>query len=38
VSNEDATMPSPFEDGTDFSTMTDEEIDEAVGAEINSNV
>lgn len=38
VSNEDATMPSPFEAGTDFDSMSDEEIDEAVGAEINSNV
>ena len=38
VSNEDVAMPSAFDAGTDFDSMSDEEIDAAVGAEINNNV
>ena len=38
VTNEDAIMPSAFDAGTDFSSMTDEEIEAATNAEINGNV
>lgn len=37
-SNEEAVLPSAFEAGTDFDSMTDEEIEEAVKEEQNSNV
>lgn len=38
ASNEDVTMPSPFDRGTDFSNMTDEEIEAATKETIESNV
>ena len=38
VSNEEVAMPSPFDSGTDFSNMTDEEIEAATKETIESNV
>lgn len=37
-SNEEVAMPSPFDDNTDFSSMTDEEIEAAAKETIESNV
>lgn len=36
-SNEEAAMPTPFESGTDFTDMTDEEIEAAVKDTVGSN-
>ena len=36
-SNEEAAMPTPFESGTDFENMTDEEIEAAVKDTVGSN-
>lgn len=38
VSNEEVAMPSPFDDSTDFSTMTDEEIEAATKETAENNV
>lgn len=38
VSNEEVAMPSPFDSGTDFTNMTDEEIEVATKETIESNV
>lgn len=38
VSNEEVAMPSPFDDSTDFSTMTDEEIEAATKETVENNV
>lgn len=38
ASNEDVAMPSAFDSGTDFSSMTDDEIEAATQEEIVSNV
>ena len=36
--NENVTLPSVFDKDTDFSQMTDEEIEEAAKAEVSSQV
>lgn len=38
VSNEDVDVPSPFDDDTDFSNMTDEEIEQAAKQEVDNQV
>lgn len=37
-STEDEVVPSPFDENTDFSNMTDEEVEEAVKQEQDANV